>query len=352
MRDDGWGSAHRINFHGVTVPCPLPRIAEVGGEVWTVRVDVVDCPDLQLVLPARKEVVTTPFLDALRAACERTIYRYLATRDGHSLPFEHWCRAAELGIPLPPAAAALHPWSPCTNDGTFDPRFRDRAPEQMCALPAAPLVVAEFDPDREQSLARAIRLNAPEARDRLVAACAAYQGYGWYDALPRVVAVVRGAVTWMTEEPATSRLDSGPVDRAAVDHTHSTGNTTLVHRFETDLPLVADDEGLSDEPDEQGVFLVPSPHLTPVEAADAIVAAFFTASDDAQADSWETQAERYDRAALDCARRHLLGQDEADLARLRDAVRDHLSWLVPKDRALHVRYDAARLEVSLTPLAR
>lgn len=48
----------RINFHGLTVACPMPGISEVdASESWHVRVDIVDASTLQLVLPARKEMV-------------------------------------------------------------------------------------------------------------------------------------------------------------------------------------------------------------------------------------------------------------------------------------------------------
>src|SRR3546814_15043126 len=59
----------RINFHGVKVACRLPSVKEVDASYpWTARIDIVDAPSLQLVLPARKEVVDNAALGALRAA--------------------------------------------------------------------------------------------------------------------------------------------------------------------------------------------------------------------------------------------------------------------------------------------
>lgn len=353
VQERGWSGDPRINFHGVTVPCVLPQVAEMRGETWSVLADVVDCPELQLVLPARKEVVATPFLDELREACERALYRYFATRDHHSLPYEEWRRAAALGVELPPAAMALSPWSPATNDGDPDHRFRRRWNDESSELPAEPLIMADVGPDLEQSLARALTFSDPELRTRLVEACPDFAGYSWYDALPRVVGVVgtvtRGAATWATDDEAAPP-ESGVVDRASIALTIASGEISFVRPLATDVLLVASDEGWSDEPDQQHVFVTPNPRLDPVDLTDAIVAAFFMASDDRDADSWETQHDRYEREALDFARRLLLGDGEADIARIRDAIRDRIAWLVPKGRELRVRYDAASLDVSLAPL--
>ena len=49
-----------VNFHGLTVAAQLPRVESVTGECWTVGADIEDCPELELVLPARKEPVEMP----------------------------------------------------------------------------------------------------------------------------------------------------------------------------------------------------------------------------------------------------------------------------------------------------
>jgi hypothetical protein len=48
----------RFNFHGLTVKHTLPVVNEVDQPWrWVARIDIVDAPALQLVLPARKEMV-------------------------------------------------------------------------------------------------------------------------------------------------------------------------------------------------------------------------------------------------------------------------------------------------------
>ena len=51
-----------LNFHGLILAAHLPTIHPVDGPAWSVRADVGNCPELELVLPARKEAVETPFL--------------------------------------------------------------------------------------------------------------------------------------------------------------------------------------------------------------------------------------------------------------------------------------------------
>ena len=55
-----------LNFHGLTVNVRLPHVQGLDGETWTVRAQVEDCPELELVLPARKEAVENDFLERLR----------------------------------------------------------------------------------------------------------------------------------------------------------------------------------------------------------------------------------------------------------------------------------------------
>ena len=59
----------RLNFHGLTIPCDLPFVQEVDrGGHWIARVDIFDAPAIQLVLPARKEVVENDGIAGLRDA--------------------------------------------------------------------------------------------------------------------------------------------------------------------------------------------------------------------------------------------------------------------------------------------
>ena len=69
---------HDLNFYGPTVPVRLPTVETVHGGIWTVRADVANCPDLELLLPARKKAVENAFLAEMRQAAQLAIYRAMA----------------------------------------------------------------------------------------------------------------------------------------------------------------------------------------------------------------------------------------------------------------------------------
>ena len=79
-RHPGYGEPD-LNFHGLTLQARLPTIADLHGRTWSIRADIESCPDLELVLPARKEPLQTPFLDQMRGAARRAIFRAMEAAD-------------------------------------------------------------------------------------------------------------------------------------------------------------------------------------------------------------------------------------------------------------------------------
>ena len=101
-----------LNFFGLTLPVGLPSVEAVHGPTWTVRADVHDCPDLELVLPARKEAVENAFLKEMREAARLAIYRAMAADPSPRPAFKDRARAREAGIEIEPPPALLRPWRP------------------------------------------------------------------------------------------------------------------------------------------------------------------------------------------------------------------------------------------------
>ena len=62
-----------LNFHDLTLPVRLPTVETVHGGIWSVRADIGDCPNLELVLPAREEAVENDFLKEMRNAARLAI---------------------------------------------------------------------------------------------------------------------------------------------------------------------------------------------------------------------------------------------------------------------------------------
>ena len=87
--------------------------------------------------------------------------------------------------------------------------------------------------------------------------------------------------------------------------------------------------------------------LQPHQLAELLRAGFFSASDDADSDSWETQRDRFDQEALHISMRLLASDDEARIASIAEAVRRELFWLVPRDRPVEISICRPEVRVTL-----
>lgn len=337
-----------INFHGLTVPCPIPSVSEVdANECWHVRVDIVDAPALQLVLPARKEMVQNAALAELREAAERAIFKTIALAGSHRLSHQQWRRACELGISLPDAAPWLSGWLPRTADGEGIVLG-----ERVAGVPM--VLVPNEEPHIEQCAARVLRQD-DLLGGTLVREDSDFEGYGWYDALPRVSALSfsvesdAGAFTYGYGQLLPPGIESGRVACILLDvAVKSSGETTAedtCYRFPVDL-LIAPDEGWYADLDETTILLATDSTITPHELASVIEDACFCPSDDSGDDSWETQHSYFEKRARHVANNLLLGEDAAILERIRDVLRDEVSWLVPEGR--RVAIIAGRSEATLS----
>lgn len=326
----------RINFHGLTVPCSLPHICDAdGSRGWYAKVDIVDAPTLQLVLPARKEVVQNAALDALREACEAAIYRAIACEGHHRLSHAQWLRATSLGIVLPEAAPWLSAWAPRTAE--MDSIFLGErvAGEPMILMPSD-------EPHIEQCAGRTIA-SGHLLRARPVHPKGEFAGYSWYDALPRML----GCSFRVEREPddifdytdgaqLPPSLVSGRVDaitlELAVQKAGGADEPAEILGLPTDVLIVPGEcwSGL----EEVSILLTADCAITPTQLASLLEKACFWPSDDSDADSYETQQVAFEMQARFAANMLLLGEDAAVIERVREAMREHVSWLIPKDRAI------------------
>ena len=189
FRDRPWQLSHSdLNFHGLVLRVHLPDVATVHGSHWSLRVDVRDCPDLELVLPARRELVESGFPGEMRDAGRLAIYRAMAAHPDPRPCFEDWQSASAAGIRITPPPAVLRSWQPPIAE--FDD-WRDVPP----LLPAGPdALVMDFDPEppEAQTLWRAA-IQAGLA-PHLFEPDKQLAGYGWYDKLARITATE----TWIT----------------------------------------------------------------------------------------------------------------------------------------------------------
>ena len=349
-RRRGWNDPD-LNFLGLTLPVRLPAVETVHGPAWSVRADVRDCPDLELVLPARKEAVENAFLAEMREAARLAIYRAMADDPSPRPAFADRERARKAGIEIPEPPPMLRPWRPALADADD---WRD---------PPAPAIAAEdalvmaFDPEPPEAHAlwrAAVRVGVSsrlfEADDRLA-------GYGWHDSLGRVTAtavqVADGAGGWTPagDLPAPERAGTLP---AALPPRPAGIRIEMAVRPASGTPAVIDlpadlafaGEAWSHLEDARPLVTTDSA-LRPRDLAWFLAAAFFAADDDVDADSRETQRDRFEEEALHLATRLLVSDDDACRNSLADAVRRELMWLCPSGRDVEIRIRRPDVTVTL-----
>ena len=339
-----------VNFHGLTVRVRLPDVSTVHGGMWYAAADVEDCPELEFVLPARKEAVETPFLAEMREAARLAIYRALAADPCPRPAFEDWKRAKDAGIEIAPPPRQLRPWRPDIAD-VDDWR---EPPKLVSVGPDALIVACDPEPPEAQTLWRAAERDG--VAHRLFGPVRRLEGYGWYDAIPHVTGL---------RIDVTARGRTCPLDKYPVSERGGASREELPERPEAirirlnvraagapdrtlDLPADAAFAGEAWSWIDDALPLVTADsELDPRELAELLRAAFFCPSDDAEADSRETQRDEFEREALHMATRLLVSDDEARRRSIADAVSRDLFWLMPQDRDLDIAVRNRRVTVTL-----
>ncbi|BAK66608.1 hypothetical protein SLG_19330 [Sphingobium sp. SYK-6] len=349
--DPDWQDGRRINFHGLRVKCSLPTTLELkdSSARWTVRIDIVDAPDVHLVLPARKEVIENGAMKALRDAAERAIYKAIAARPDHRLPFAAWERAQELGVALPESRSSLSPWHPQTADDHHG-RIRTRF-----ASEGTMLIVPFLQPDLAQPIGLA-RRQTPLQYFQLVEEERLLEGYAWYDQLPIIVHVSfqihhdGAAYRYDDNNHLPADLPSGLVDRIVLELTvaQSGRENAPQYMHSINIPaLVCDNNGWDIEA--ATILVTRDSDITPDRLGQLIYATLFCSIDDGDNDSWETQSRAFERDARQEATRILLGEDAAILQAIDMSARDHLTWLIPQDRKIVIQAERGGITVDFIP---
>ena len=347
-----------LNFHGLPLNLRLPYVDTLAGEIWTARAEAGDCPELELVLPARRQAVENDFLERLREEARLAIYRALASMDAPApLAFEDHARAAAAGIELPEAPAELRPWVPPTaeaeaSDDTPTGRFRPIPPDAL-------VVEYEADPPATQPFYRAAR--RAHLAPRLIAPDRRLAGYGWYDRLPRLTGVTAhidiDGVTH-TQETLQQRFREARGNGAPFDP------RDRVERIVMSVKIAGADGTRSSTPYPADIVFLDAcsgwlSDAHPLIAADSDIDAedlarllrhaYFRPSRDIDADCYATQSDRFDAEALHMALQHVASADEATRTAIARAVWQDIHWLFPKDRAVDIAVRGEHVLVKLGP---
>ena len=347
-----------LNFHGLTLNVRLPRVQTLDGDTWSVRAEVESCPELELVLPARKEAVETSFLATLREAAREPIYHALAVADpAPRVAWKDHRDAARAGIPLPVPAAELRPWRPATADVDD---WREAMP--FTPAPDNALVMA-YDPDPPEAQALYRAAERAGLHRRLFEADQRLEGYPWYDALTRarnlrVEITTDDAVRWLDTLRSTS---PGAAASPSAADTPMRPEAIRMHlelsradQSQAPISIPADVVFLGEAytwVGEAHALVTADSAIEPETLARLLRDGFFCPSDDAAADAWETQSVRFDEEALHIALKLLASEDEARRRTIAQAVWREILWLMPKDRAVDIAIRNGNVAVTLGPLA-
>ncbi|MCU0565443.1 MAG: ATP-binding protein [Oculatellaceae cyanobacterium Prado106] len=331
-----WQRDWTINFYGLTLGQVLPSLC-CNTQTYYVRVDVLDCPDLKLVLPARKEVVQDAFWTALTQELRRVLYRFVATLPHHNLAYTQWQKAKALGVDLPMAQAVLYSFGPAIAN-VYE---NDRGIPEAIADNALVFDIRDFSCSQQQVFWRAFE-QANLAYQPL-APDVNYIGYPWYDRLPRLSQVrfeVEQAGVRMDLETWAEGRSRGGVERVTqvwAIAQMGDGSSYQEMRFPSDLVLVDDPDCDFDPVEQTLIVLSESARLEVEELAELLEVAYFVVSDDSDSDSWYTQQQDFQESAYERAARALLNEQAALLARLTMAAERHLRWMVPPRQKLEIR---------------
>ena len=327
--------AYTLNFHGTAILTATLPVVHAIDSVWRVKVDVLDCPELQLTLPARREVMETPFLEEMKTACRRAIYRAMQLKDEPpDLPRQAWREALDLGVTLPEARPRLRLWHPEKADPDAF-----RLPEKYAAATGDAIVI-DFQkagkdkrpgPPDQQALSRAAGLNGAERR--LLAANPDLEGYSWYDRLPKATSVsVSVTDQGKTFDLTTLRLEEEILENGRPERIHvsihgqdQTGSPFAIN-LETDVAFENEEE---EDMEDNRPIVTASSGISPADLTQLLEDAFFVPSCDGDDDSHYTQQNRHEEASRLIAMSLLQSPEEAAIHAITKAAVDHMYFIVP-----------------------
>lgn len=111
-----------INFYGLVITDSyLPNLYSAKfGERYCVCIDLIQCPELKLVLPARKEPVIDEFHKQLEKECTLAVYEAAAQQpEGHFLKYDNYLEAKRLGVSINEARRKLWCYVPYCTTNTY-----------------------------------------------------------------------------------------------------------------------------------------------------------------------------------------------------------------------------------------
>ena len=331
-----------MNFHGLVIKqTPIPSVSAIKSQ-WTASVDVVDCPHLELTLPARKELVQTAFSNELTRACRRTIYQAMLQQDeAVDVPKEVQDDARSMGINLPDARPTLEQWT-ADKYKQFNYRFQNnpRVPVSKESIIMGKNLEHSID---QQTVVRAAELN--HISDRLMVKDQRMEGYTWYDKLTRITEI-KTTVTIngkdqdldtnreREEEFETQRPDRIVLNLKTVNENGQVGDLDLP----TDLAFANPEQ---EDPSDNNPLVTRDSQIDVNELVDIMVDGYFMPDEDGEQDSYDTQEEQHRAEYEKTAFLLLSSEDDALTNTITNLIRRYILYEAPPNRAVTIHIDRA-----------
>ena len=304
-----------INFHGVTAEGPTVTLgtepdADGNGSAWYVAYDVTGNADLELVLPTRNSIVHNEFSRRLTRAAELFLYEaILALKPNSVMSYREWEKALVSGFKFQIPEPKLEEWRPTVHANTHlvgrtpSPPTREIGPDAV-VFQADDLEAADAIPLYHALKAGRIT-NVFSSNPHWAGYAPHWTGYGWYDAIPKITSLrILVENDGITTDLMKVRESSFENDDARLLQGDSRPDaitfemTTTGPRGRTDTIRIPGDIAFSQTPDKAdgelpAVLLRKGSAISSETLEEMIIGGYFEPTDDAEADSWETQIERF-----------------------------------------------------------
>ena len=345
-----------LNFYGLTLRIGTPEVMTIDRYInhWRTKVDVINCSELELVLPARKEVVTNEFLAELQDASRLATYRAIASaKPAPTLPYRQYQRALAGSVSMPAPQARLAPWTPrCADPDRTEPKlFQVMTAEELTQAIMVPESSETLNIATQQALYRAAGLAG--IQHRLFQECSYFRGYRWYDQLQQLVSVetklIFDGIEQDLQDLEEIARETRPEAVAFTIRIKKPGNSNIfILRLKGDVALADEEYGI-DDPSTK-IFVATNSQIMVPELSELLRAAFFIPHDDKDSDSYETQEYHFDEEAQVVATAILIDSETAIINRAVEIVRQQIGYHIPAGQELIITARSHHAKAELHPL--
>ena len=355
--------ARNLNFHGVTARCPAVILRTDpkpwgGGTCWSIGYDVTRSPQLELVLPARDAIVQNTFSERLDKAATRFLFETVqALRPKAVLGYRDWTRAKAAGVIFTEPKPKLEEWQPSTNSGGNP---AGQLPPATHKVGPDALIFAADEIEASDAIPLYHALKASGSKN-VLRSHREWEGYAWYDEIAkitniRILVENDGVTTDLTEIRGSSleneqhqmlKEHSRP-DGIVFEMTSTSPDGWIdTIRVPSDIAFSQTYGELNDEI--PAVLLTKGSEMSSADLEDMIVNGYFWGSDEAEADSWETQLDQFRNEARVVAISIIESPAEARKDSLLNDLYQTLRYRLTANETIVIRQTDEGLKIDFQP---